>query len=233
MAYSVLYSKSPYTRYKLPFVSDESPFEHWLQTKAADRKPVIFSYNDHYGPDICTHLHFIPDTSTLFGTLLYQYNGDYTNYDICARVIIHKETRTLYVLNTIFNYDFYGFHNDDIHIKGAGLRALKKRRGETEDSFANMTERFFGPGWHVHRGFKRCHKKNLYRQFLKKARVITQLPDDIHSEIARSLLSQWDQVTPVTQAESDSLKVLTKKHIGAGVGCGTYYAWSCTIGVFV
>lgn len=228
MAYSVLYSKSPYTRYKAPIVKDP-PFEHWLQE---GRKPVIFSYNDHYGPDICTHLHFVPDPSTLSGTLFYDYNGDYVNYDICSRILIHKETKTLYVLNTIFNFDYYGFHDDDVHIKGASIRALKKRRGETDDSFANMTARFFGPGWHVHRGFKRCHKNNLYKRFLKKARIITQLPDDIHSEIARSLLSQWDGVTHVTQTESDSLQELIKKHIGAGEAMGMYYAWSCTIGVY-
>jgi len=227
MAYSILYSKAPYTRYRAPLIDDVSPFDHWLKT----RNTVIISYNDHYGPDICTHLHFIPDPSTLFGTLYYKYNDDYTNYDICARILIHKETRTLYVLNTIFNYDYRGFGDDeDIHIEGASMRALKKRRGETDDSFTNMTEKFFGPGWHIHRYFKRCHKHNLYKHFLKKARAITQLPDDIHSVIARSLLSQWDHVTPVTQAESDSIQKLCGEHVGGRLGM--LYAWSCTIGVY-
>jgi hypothetical protein len=235
MAYSVLYSKTSSYRYKIPHVTEKGPFDHWMDF---GRKPVIFSHNDHFGPDICTHIHFIPDASTLFGTLLYIYNGDYTDYTVCARVLIHKDTKTLYILNSVFDFDYYSLTSDekDVHIKGAGLRSVKQFfacRRDDEDCFQKMTSMFFGNGWHVHRGFKDCHKKNLYKQFLKKARNIDGLIEDIHSEIAKALLGQWDKVSLVTKDEVDPFKELVKAHIGAAASeWGTYYAWSCVIGVF-
>jgi len=231
MAYTIVYSVPEYSRNKFSSfknVENISPYMHWYQMN--EEIKVMFSYDLHMGCDICTHLTFIPDMKSESGTLLYRYNGDYTYYDVCAKILIDVDKKTLYINNCIIDYDHFPMSFNDIKFKG-GIRAFK-RDSEYESVIKNMTELFFGKDW---RCYSRYKKKNIIKErkkLFKNLKNLTHLPYDIHEYIVNKMM-KWQDVKKITFEDIDYFKKKIEENIGAKASeYGKYYAWGSLIGVY-
>jgi len=231
MAYSVVYSVPKYSRNKFSsFKGNEniSPYMNWLKKK----ENVLFSFDEHRGCDICTHLTFIPDLDTESGVLLYRYNGDYTQFDVCAKILIDVDKKTLYIYNCIMDFEHFppGSGNNDIKFQG-GIKAFKK---EEEYSYVinNMKNLFFGEDW---RCYNRYTRKNICKdrkKIFKQLKNLTHLPYDIHEYIANTMI-KWQNIKKITFEDIDQFKKLAEKNIGASASdWGKIYVWGGVIGVY-
>ena len=233
MAYTVVYSVPRYSRNKfLSFKQDDniSPYMNWYKNNL--KESVLFSFDEHRGPDICIHLTFIPDLDTESGVLLYRYNGDYTQFDVCAKILIDTDKKTLYIYNCIMDFEHFppGSSNNDIKFLG-GIKAFKK---EEEYSYVinNMRDLFFGKDW---RCYNRYTKKNICKdrkKIFKQLKNLTHLPYDIHEYIANTMI-KWQNIKKVTYEDINLFKKIAENNVGAAVSeWSKIYAWGSVIGIY-
>lgn len=232
MAYTVVYSVAKYSCNKFSSFKNEniSPYMRWYKNDL--KESVLFSFDNHRGSDICTHLTFIPDLDSESGILLYRYNGDYTQFDVCAKILIDIDKKTLYIYNCIFDYKYFalGSRSNDIKFQG-GIKAFKK---EVEYSFVinSMKDLFFGKDW---RCYNRYTKKNICKdrkKIFKQLKNLTHLPYDIREYIA-NIMIKWQNIKKVKYEDIDLFNKIAENNIGAvATEWGKYYAWGSVIGVY-
>lgn len=236
MAFTVLYSKRWRFHKDDRLYQQKSPFEDWLSKSPAERHNAVFAFNTHQGMDCSIHVYFIPDNDGLSGSFMYLIDDEYGDTQVVARVLIHTEKKTLIILNIeyhMFNDDAHDFDSNPVHVYG-GTKCYKRiqaKKHNRDNPFNDMIKYFFGDGWRYHIGWNKHIKKNLFRQFMKKTKVLP-LPKDMTEEVANNLLSQWDHIPYITRKEGEDLEKLAKDYVGVPSDWGRYYLWGCVVGVY-
>lgn len=233
MSYSIVHSKQKWGRNKFnSFKGNETlPFEIWYNQKNRDN--VLFTHNEHHGTGICIHTMFSPDTNGNSGTFVYQYNGDYTTFDVCAKVLIDIEKKTLYIYNCIMDFEYMSFNDrkDDIIFKNGGIKALKKT-GNYDDAINKLTTYFFGDIWRCHALYKKKNINKENKKNLKLVKNISYLPNDIHEYITNKM-TKWSNIKKVTSNDMKYFLEINEINIGAKASdWGKYYAWNSVISVY-
>jgi hypothetical protein len=186
---------------------------------------------------------FSPDINGDSGTFLYQNDSDgYTVFDICAKVLIDVEKKTLYIYNCIMDYQDLSFNGrqDDIIFKNGGIKAFKKR-GDYVDAINSLTKNFFGDTW---RCYARYTKKNINKEQKKNLKILknvkdvkelkdlSYLPNDILEIISKNM-AKWTNIIKVTPDDMKYYLEIKNINIGASANdWGKYYAWDTIISVY-
>jgi hypothetical protein len=231
MAYSVVFSVPEHSRQKyVCFPGVNSPFEHWLSSckeGEGEGKDVLFSYDIHQGLDITEHLMFVPDKGGDAGDLLFVGDADYSFVDICARVLIDKHQKQIYIASAVVDFEntFWGEENKYI----GGLRVFKRKY---ESVAEDMVQKFFGVDWRFHIGFKKRHQRNIAKRHRKQLKALDPecaLPLDIQRSILQKMNASWPgEVSVIKKEQIARLKDIAKNNVGAA----GYYAWNSVIAVY-
>lgn len=231
MAYSVVFSVPQHSRQKYvccPGVN--SPFEHWLASCGegeGEDKDVLFSYDIHHGLDITKHMMFVPDKGGDAGDLLFVCDEDYSFVDICARVLIDKHQKQLYIASAVVDFEntFWGEENKYT----GGLRVFKR---DYEYVAEDMVTKFFGVDWRFHIGFKKRHQRNIAKRHRKQLKALDPacvLPLDIQVSILQTMNASWPgEVSAINKEQIARLKDTATNNVGAA----GYYAWNSVIAVY-
>lgn len=193
----------------------------------------LYSYSEHHGPDICEHYMFVPDTDFHAGYMLYIYEGDYTLYDVCARLFIDHDNKHLFFqsIKMSFACHFWGEEKDYT----GGFKAFKKLE-ESQNILKTFTERFLGQDWRYSLRFTKYHSKRYVKQYKSKIGKLigaADIPSDIITEIAKKRILWKDTSTKVNLEDISNLKDVFSTYIGSFCddGWGKYYAWNKLIAV--
>ena len=229
MAHSVVFSVPKHSRQKYvccPGVN--SPFEHWLAScgEGGD-KDVLFSYDIHNGLNVTEHMMFVPDKGGDAGDLLFVGDEEYSFVDICARVLIDKYQKQLYITSAVV--DFENTYRGEENKYTGGLKVFKR---EYECVAEDMVTKFFGVDWQYHIGFKKRHQRNVakhHRKQLKALDLACVLPLDIQGYILQTMTASWPgEVSTIKKEQIARLKNTAKNNVGAA----GYYAWNSVIAVY-
>lgn len=238
MSYTVVYAKKDECKYfNKPYYNYEtlSPYQEYLKNTKVDK--VIFSNNNHYGPDICIHHHMIlSDKESYMATYVYIYNGDYTHYDVITTILIDNTRKRLFLYDAQIDYRYYAFCSSekDVKFKG-GMKSLLKfyKHEEVEHSafFEDMKNIFFGSEWTFHRGAKKFIKRKT-QEYEHKLNMY-EFPQDINYEIWRRLdIYAWLNEPCLRYEDIKDIKEYIDNYVGAPVN--TYfrsYIWNKVISV--
>lgn len=212
-----------------------TPFELFLS--GTQSKNMIFSYSEHHGPDITEFMYFIPDDpECISGVFYYDYQGDTTNYEIVARIIINKYTQTIYIQNVIIDYFQYFYGGDpDLKFIG-GIKALK-HLPEGKAIITEFVNLFFGPNFRFHMGFKKSHQKKIINCFAKRYKQfdLSILIDDIKEYIIKKITTEYLNIPNVSFYDLHFMENLVKKYNGAKCPdneWGYYYNWGIPLSIY-
>lgn len=233
MAYSTIFSAPKYSRIHYITTPTSSPFMNWYKNNK--NKQIILAHDEHHGPDICEHSSFFPDPDGNAGYFCYFYDGDYTFFNIYARVLIDVEKKGLYFSDIIVDYECIFWDEEK---KFHGKHKSFKKLEDAQYILSQFTHSFFGRDWRVHSRFTKLHKKNIEKATMKRLKKLTgftDLPDDIQNKIhIASLPWPRDIQTNVPDHIVKNAKDVWSSFVGSTSdnGWGKYYAWNSVIGVF-
>lgn len=231
MAFSITHNtESTYRRF---ISSTMKPYELFSKNIYKNMK-TMFSYSQHRGPDICEYMYYLPNDH-ISGEFYYKCEHDVGDYDIIARIIVNKYTKTIYIQNVIIDYFeyFYG-GKPDIKFTG-GIKALKKLpegRGILEQ-FVNL---FFGNDFRYHLGFKKSHQKKLKKCFVKEAKKHVELEylnKDVKENIINKCVNEYLHIPNVSIYDIEYIEFIQKSLVGAkATDWGYYYNWGLPLSIY-
>lgn len=231
MAFTITHS-GDYTHYKF-ITSIMKPYELYTKNIYSNMK-TMFNYSAHHGPDICEHMYYLPDDD-ISGTFYYEYEHDVGEYDIIAKIIVNKHTKTVYIQNLIINYFEYFYGGEpDIKFTG-GMKAFKKLP-ESRGIIQQFLNLFFGNNYHYHLGFKKSHQKKISKYFTKQIKKKTELEylnKDVKEHIIKQLTNEYLNIPNVSMYDIEYIHYLKENLVGTKANnWGYYYNWRVPLSIY-
>lgn len=235
MAHSVIYTIPSYyqgNKYFKKFVTPskyESAFADWFLKD--QRPPILFSYSEHYGPDITEHSMFVPDSDGKAGYFVHISDGDYVYTEVYFRVLIGIHSKNLFISDVFTHYENMFWGTEDEY--SGKMKCFKKMKGK-KVILETLVECFFSKEWKVHLGFKKRHEKTYKKSCMKKLykQIDDNLPKDIKLFIASKMIPWSNTEKTIDMKVIEQIKAIFELNVGSRRDFGKYYPWGCTIAVY-
>jgi len=143
------------------------------------------------GHDKQTYVFYQLSTNDAY--VIHMFDGETTKFEMMGHVLLFPELETAVVSGITYKLQTMDAVTYRSHTETGGIHGYKKVSRSWEMNLKQMLQKFMGPSYKIHIGYRQCLQKSLRKRLMhvmKRTFDSTAVPRDCYAHIA-SLANPW------------------------------------------